>query len=186
MKELMIHEFKKEYLNLKLDDYILTFDDGLYSQIQGIHDIIKKFPMVQIRYYVSTDIINTDCEKQTTNPCAIAHDNYRAGVKSDYATFDNLIDISKYKNVIIGLHGHKHLDLIKLKNNLGLKDFFNIIQEDIRDMLNIADSFKNIFNKKYFCTPYNQYNDLYVAILRKAVPDINITGPGRIDIDQLL
>ena len=29
---LMIHEFKEDFLNLNLEDYILTFDDGLYTQ----------------------------------------------------------------------------------------------------------------------------------------------------------
>ena len=29
---LMLHEFKEEFLDLPLENYILTFDDGLYTQ----------------------------------------------------------------------------------------------------------------------------------------------------------
>ena len=38
---LMIHEFKKEFLDLPLKDYILTFDDGLYTVYKFFNKIKK-------------------------------------------------------------------------------------------------------------------------------------------------
>ena len=37
----MIHEFKEEFLNLPLENYTLTFDDGLYTQYKFFNEIKK-------------------------------------------------------------------------------------------------------------------------------------------------
>ena len=40
-KILMIHEFKESFLNLPLEDYILTFDDGLFTQYLFLSELLK-------------------------------------------------------------------------------------------------------------------------------------------------
>ena len=52
---LMIHEFSEFMLSLPLEDYILTFDDGLYTQY--IHfDKIRELNTDKI-FFISTGIV---------------------------------------------------------------------------------------------------------------------------------
>ena len=192
----MIHQWRDDYFKLKLDDYILTFDDGLYGQIEPIFKICNIYPDIEIRYYVSTGIINTD-DNRNYEECSIAHDNFFSnGDLSNYVSYDDLISLSKLKQVNIGLHGHNHLRLENLIKNKSLKDYFKIIEKDIEEMLfRYIDMYQNRIIKAgdiHYCTPYNYTSDLYNALLRKRFneyfpdADLNIVGNGREDIDQLL
>ena len=52
---LMIHEFKEEFFDLPLEEYILTFDDGLYTQYVFLEELknikTKKY------FFISSDIV---------------------------------------------------------------------------------------------------------------------------------
>ena len=172
-EELMIHAWHDEYLNIKLDDYILSFDDGLVSQVNGIKKIVEKFPDIEIRYYVSTGIININKDEQLFNESDIAHRNFKQnGICGDFVSIDDLIILSKIPNVVIGLHGHDHLDLQKIQQNFSLTDQFKMQESDIKKMYNMSkrlDEFGIVdFNNTiHFCMPYNQSFPLYVSKMRK-------------------
>ena len=59
---LMIHEFKDTFLNLPLEDYILTFDDGLYTQYKFFNEI-KKIKTEKY-FFISSGIICPEYENQ--------------------------------------------------------------------------------------------------------------------------
>ncbi len=194
----MIHEIlpelEEKYLDLDLNNYILTFDDGLYSQIAFIEKVLLKFPDIEIIYYISTNIINNNVEGsgRSYDKCHIAHEKYFAsGDLSNYVTFNDIIKLSKIQNVRLGLHGHDHLNLDKLKQNLSLSDFFIKISKDIQLMLfRYLDWYKLFDNKVLFCPPYNQYHDLYIAHMRKQFAlynkELKVIPNERIAIEKLI
>lgn len=193
----MIHEIlpglEEKFLLLNLDNYLLTFDDGLYSQVSFIEKVVDKFPNVEIIYYVSTNIINNNLEGsgRSYDICSIAHQKYfEKGDLSNYVTYKDLIKLSKIKNVKIGLHGHNHLNLTSLKNNLSLPDFFKKIQYDIVTMLHRYLDFEFASTEVLFCPPYNQYNDLYIAYARKQFllhnKQFKVIPDERIAIEELI
>ena len=199
MKELMIHEWKDDYLKLPLDQYILTFDDGLYSQFDGIKKINNVFDNIEIRVYISTNILHRGNESQTWNECQDAHERYfESGITTDFLNYDQLLELSKLDNVEIGIHGHNHLNLDALAKNKSLKDQLDIWNDDIKEMLfsTIRLIEQRIIDirdlKLHYCTPYNQLNSLHTAIMRKEFQmyfpyvEMIITGPDRSDIETLL
>ena len=197
---LMIHAWHDQYLDIKLDDYILSFDDGLYSQLNGIKKIIKKFPNIEIYYYCSTNIIES---RRPKNPpklveSDVAHDHYfRTGSKEYFINFYDLYVLSEYNQVHIGLHGHNHLNLKKLRKeeSCGLHDQFKIFKEDTELMFDkyldlVQYNIIDIKDKVHYCTPYNDGNSLFTLLikqtfkkqLKRSHEDIIIVGDGRLDI----
>ena len=197
MPELMIHAWHDKYLDMDLNNYILSFDDGLVSQVHGIKKIVEKFPDIEIKYYVSTGLLNVGQEKETYNESDIAHRRFKeSGSTSDFVSYDDLIVLSKIPNVTIGLHGHMHLDLDHIRRNNSLKDQFAIWEKDILRMLFITITFvhqkiMHVDNVIHFCMPYNQTCPLYIAAVRKKFQvyfeDVQfiVTGAGRQNINML-
>ncbi len=191
-QELMIHAWHDDYLKLPLDNYILSFDDGLYSQVLGIEKIIEIYPNIEIRYYISTGILNIGFEDSTCNESDVAHQRFKDGMLSDFVTYRDLRYLASLKQVTIGLHGHMHLDLDHIKRNNSLLDYFEIMQNDVKEMLLSTIHLLEYDILKddiiHFCTPYNQLHDLYIATMRKQFKmyfpkaKFVITGPGRQDI----
>ena len=196
---LMIHEFKDSYLDLKLDNYILTFDDGLYNHYTTYKKIIKKFPDIRLYYFISTDIIyNKDLNKaeQIDNiNSAIAHDMYFANNdKRAFLTYDQILEMSKCLNITIGVHGHKHLNIDTLKKEHKLLNRIENFRTDSHSMLNEITKFidNKIIDEKHviYCTPYNQYSELEMGILKAEFYEqheaiLTIIGPGRKSIEEL-
>lgn len=193
MKHLMIHEWKDKYFDIKLDDYILSFDDGLYSQVEPIFKICELYPNIKILYYVSTGLINLD-ETRSFDSCVVAHQKFfDYKDTSNYVSYNDLIKLSKLKNVTIGLHGHNHLRLEHLKKNLSLSDYFKVMVDDIEKMYNIYNLFYSMkiitSDEINYCTPYNYNDGLYNALMRKKFDickNIIIVGYGREDINTLI
>lgn len=192
--ELMIHKWHDEYLDLKLDDYDLTFDDGLYSQVQGINKIISIYPNIKIKFFVSTGIIHIGDEPQTFNESDVAHMRFfDLGLTTDFVSYDDLLYLSKLSQVTIGFHGHLHINPNYLKKNLSLLDRFAAMKTDANDMVFGALKFyeskiiKDI-DQLFYCSPYNEIDDLQVSIIRKAFSlyfdkELIITDNSRIDIN---
>lgn len=160
---LMIHEFKEEFLELPLENYILTFDDGLYSQYYYFPQF-KDIPTQKI-FFISSGII---CEgKQSTEfpACHVAHEKAFAGNKEDYMTLEQIKELMRDPWVTIGAHSHAH------KN---LNDFGKVTHRAmhvIEDTKIMIDWFKtNLgFTPTSFCYPYNNDNGgLYKPILHSA------------------
>jgi len=192
----MIHKFIDDYLNYPLDDYILTFDDGLYNHYTTYKKIINKFPNIKMEYYISTNIIQDEKLNQIDNIDAPdAHNLYfSTGDKSPYLKESQIKEMNQVENITIGLHGHNHLNLNNLMNK-SLFERIDIFNQDVEKMIkkflflvkngSIAiDSDRSV---KY-CTPYNQYKELEMALLKKEFKklgfNIFITGKERIDIEK--
>jgi hypothetical protein len=160
---LMIHEVKKTFFdNENLKNYILTFDDGLYSQFY-FYDEIKNIETEKI-FFISTNII---CEgKQSLNfpTCREAHEKSFSGNKEDYMTLEQILFLRDEKQVTIGGHGHFHKNLNNFKN---LNEKINYIKKDTELMLEWFEK-KLKFVPDKFCFPYNEdLNGLYKIVLKK-------------------
>lgn len=176
---LMIHEIREEFFDLPLENYILTFDDGLFSQYH-YYPRFKEIPTEKI-YFVSSGII-CDCEQSTEFPaCHIAHEKAFAGNKEDYMTIEQIKELMQDPLVTIGAHGHAH------KN---LEDFSKITHRAmhvIEDTKTMMDWFKTNLNytPTVFCFPYNNDIDgLYQPVL-KAAGFTDFYGRERIAIESV-
>jgi len=194
---LMIHKFIDDYLNYPLDDYILTFDDGLYNHYTTYKKIIDKFPNIEMEYYISTNIIQDENLNQIDNIDAPdAHKLYfSTGDKSPYLKKSQIKEMNQVDNITIGLHGHNHLNLNSLMNK-SLFERLEIFKQDSKKMIEkflffvknksiVIDSDRLV---KY-CTPYNQYKELEMAWLKKEFQKLGLTlfiiGKERIDIEKV-
>jgi len=196
-KLLMIHKFKEEYLNIPLDDYILTFDDGIYNHYLWYKTIIKKFPNIKMIFFISGNIINnTNIYLDIDSP--EAHNMYFKQNRLDgFMSMSQIIEISKNDNCYIGIHGYNHLNIVNMRKHYKLKELYDLYKIDCYNMFNWSSDLysKNILSKNIneliYCTPYNQYDELAISILKKehSISKINylrltIIGPKRIDINK--
>jgi len=192
-QELMIHAWHDDMLKIKLDDYILSFDDGLYSQVLGIRKIVDIYPDINIHFYVTTGFINIDNCPRTFNESDIAQDlAINMEMYGDFVSYDDLIELSKLKQVTIGFHGHRHLRPSLFKRNNSLNDYIYHMRKDIDSMVEVALKFKDLQLIKngapiLYCTPYNEKDDLVIALIRKGFntffsEPLIVTGPERLDI----
>jgi hypothetical protein len=114
MNYLMIHDIQKEYLDLNLDQYKLTFDDGLFSQYYYF-PLFKNHPE-KLRYFITTSFIKPGSARDMFNGQYISHLKtrkymYRTFIKGNYdhfMTVEEIQELSKHPNVRIGVHSHFH------------------------------------------------------------------------------
>jgi hypothetical protein len=175
---LEIHEWKKEFESLPLEDYILTFDDGLYSQYKA-KDFLKTLNTEKI-FFVSTDIIRPKYQdpNDEITPCAEAHKKAFSDNKEDYMSWNEIKEI----NLLFEVGGHSHYHH---KYSLSpLKDLYASLVEDTERMFrNFKDN--NIEITK-FCFPYNEdYDSIYRVLLAREGID-HLYGNERIPIESLL
>jgi hypothetical protein len=114
MKILTIHDIRKEYFELNLNQYQLTFDDGLYSQFYYF-PLFKNHPE-KLTYFITPSFIKSG----KIRPMFAGRDlpyikskkyMYRTFVEGRFNHFMNvaeLQEICKYQNVQIGAHSHFH------------------------------------------------------------------------------
>jgi Polysaccharide deacetylase len=159
---LMIHEIKDSLFDLPLEDYVLTFDDGLYSHYYHF-DKFKKIKTQKI-FFISTDIICDGAQSTEFPSSVVAHDKAFAGNKEDFMTLEQIKELAKDPLVSIGAHGHFHKNLDQIPK---LFDKLKHIEDDAELMMNWFET--NLgFIPKQFCYPYN--NDLkgmYATLLKK-------------------
>jgi hypothetical protein len=174
---LEIHEFKEEFKSLPLEDYILAFDDGLYSQYQA-RDFLKDIRTQKI-LFVSTNIYRVDEQpnKNKTN-CAIAHQKAFSGIFEDYMSTTEIKEMREYGFEIQG-HSHFH----KKYQISPLKDLYQNLILDTDIMLETFEQLNIKIDK--FCFPYNEtYNHLYTSVIKKR--GLECYGNERIAIEDLL
>lgn len=177
---LMIHEVTEEMLTLPLHNYILTFDDGLYSQY-FFYPELKKFNTEMI-FFISSNIICSGQQSQSFPSCADAHKKAFAGNTEDYMTIEQIKFLMREDKVTIGAHSHNHKSL---HNFSKLIEVASHISNDTHEML---DWFTNNlgFKPTCFCFPYNDdYNGIYTSLLKKA-GFTDFYGRERIPIETLL
>jgi len=177
---LMIHEVREWMFNLPLQDYTLTFDDGLYSQYY-YNDRFKQLGTQRI-YFISSNIISNGVQSLDFPTCVNAHIKARAGNTEDYMTVEQIKDLMQDPNVIIGAHSHSHTRLNTFKT---LAEKVKYINSDTELMLQWFETTLD-FRPTHFCFPYNEDLDgLYQGLLKKQ-GFTDFCGRGRIPIETLL
>ena len=114
MKRLMIHDIRKEYFDLDLNSYRLTFDDALFSQYYYF-PLFKRHPQ-ELTYFITTSFIKPGQARKMFDGSYIAYlkakkYGYRTFIEGRYEHFMNVEEIqimSKHPNVRIGVHSHFH------------------------------------------------------------------------------
>jgi hypothetical protein len=160
---LMIHEVNNFLFSQKnLEDFVLTFDDGLYSQFY-FYEKIKKIKTKKI-FFISTNIICQEKQSLEFPSCQEAHKKSFLGNNEDYMTLEQIQFLKGEDDVIIGGHSHFHISLNSFNN---LNEKINHIKVDTELMLEWFQ--KNLkFIPDKFCFPYNDdLNGLYQLVLKK-------------------
>tara|TARA_B100002019_G_scaffold282217_1_gene287208 strand:- start:2051 stop:2572 length:522 start_codon:yes stop_codon:yes gene_type:complete len=169
---LMIHEVSDWMFTLPLHDYILTFDDGLYTQYLHF-DKIKNIDTDKI-FFISTGIVALPETKQSDVfiHCHEAHDKlFESGDLSHYMNWSQIQDIGNQPKCEIGAHSHMHI------RHTG----FNTV-EDTKLMMKCFKD--NNIKPTSFCYPYNDENPIYKSLLKQYGFN-KFYGTDRIDIYDL-
>lgn len=179
---LMIHEVREWMLDLPLQNYVLTFDDGLYSQFYYHKEFIKfNTPMI---YFVSSGIIcPEDIEQSTAFPCCDdSHTKAFNGVYEDYMKLSQIQELNKLAGVEIGGHSHSHTRLSLFTNYTDR--FKHIIDDTSRMMQWFRQEMRA--EPSSFCYPYNEadVNRVYKHVLYKN-SITRVYGNERLAIEKL-
>ncbi|MBT8365900.1 MAG: polysaccharide deacetylase family protein [Deltaproteobacteria bacterium] len=110
----MIHDIRREYFDLNLDQYQLTFDDSLFSQYYYF-PLLKNNPRNLI-YFITTSFIRPGKARRMFSGEYIPYlkskkYGYRTFVEGKFdhfMTIEELQAISSQTNVRIGVHSHFH------------------------------------------------------------------------------
>ena len=114
MQYLMIHDLRREYFNLNLNQYQLTFDDSLFSQYYYF-PLLRNHP-VQLTYFITTSFIKPGKARSMFTGEYIAYlkskkYGYRTFVENKFDHFMTTEEIQKLAdqpNMRIGVHSHLH------------------------------------------------------------------------------
>jgi len=175
----MIHEIQEEMFHLPLEDYILTFDDGLYSQ----YHYRSKFQKINTEkiYFISSGCISKGTQSTEFPSCELAHQKAFNGNFEDYMTIDQIKELAADPLITIGCHGHSHRRLSDMPR---LVDKIKYLNKDSTEML---EWFRKHFEKvpTVFCYPHNDnLNGIYRAMLSQ-LGFTKFYGKERIPIQNL-
>ena len=110
----MIHDIRKEYFDLDLNQFRLTFDDALFSQYYYFK-LFRNHPQ-KLTYFITTSFIKPGKARSMFKGRYIPYlkskkYGYRTFIESKYDHFMNVEEIQKISqqpNVRIGVHSHFH------------------------------------------------------------------------------
>lgn len=175
----MIHEIEEEMFNLPLENYILTFDDGLYSQYYYRSEF-QKIDTEKI-YFISSGCIAANTQSTEFPSCETAHQKAFLGNFEDYMTVEQIKELSSDPLVTIGCHGHFHYRLAEMPT---LSDKILYLNKDIKKMTDwFVEHFQSIPTS--FCYPHNDdLRGIYKAMLSR-LGFTNFYGKERIPIQNL-
>ena len=176
---LMIHEVDESIFELPLHEYILTFDDGLYTQYVFLEDICKI--ETDKYFFISTDIVCPVNVKQKADyiRSPFAHEHYFINKNREYfMNWNQIREISQIDRCHIGGHSHTHRTLMFNKIPI------NYIITDTNEMIQ-KFKFELGYIPKHFCFPYNYSNTLYEKYIDYKQFDTSISS-SRIDISKLI
>lgn len=166
-------------LKLPLEDYILTFDDGLYSQYLYF-DHFKKLKTEKY-YFISTNIVCPEDLTQSTEcpDCRTAHAMFfQNNEVRHYMKWSQIREIYQTENCFIGGHSHSH----RFFDTSSIRSLHRDLTEDTEIMLREFE--KQNIKVKSFCYPYNKQYNLYETILKNHGIEL-IFGKDRIAIEDL-
>lgn len=114
MTLLTIHDIRKEYFDLNLGPYQLTFDDGLYSQYYYFP--LFKNHSEKLTYFITTSFIKPGKIRPMFTGRHLPHIKskkymYRTFVEGRFDHFMNIEELQemcRHQNVHIGAHSHFH------------------------------------------------------------------------------
>jgi hypothetical protein len=177
---LMIHEIKEAMFSLPLENYTLTFDDGLYSQFYYF-DKFKSIPTEKI-YFISSGIVCNGKQSVEFPTCVDAHKKAFEGNTEDYMTLAQIKELMQDPLVSIGGHSHSHR---RLDSYSKIVERLQYLKQDTETMISWFE--ENLgFVPKQFCFPYNNdYQGMYSGIL-KHYGFNELYGRERIPVETLL
>ena len=159
---LMIHEVEEWLFELPLEDYILTFDDGLYSQYY-YYNKLQHINTEKI-FFISSNIICNGTQSLDFPVCAEAHKKAFAGNTEDYMTIEQIKELMQDPVVSIGGHSHAHT---RLGNYTKLIEKMQQLKDDTELMMEWFTTNLGVSPIK-FCFPYNDdYQGMYTAVLTR-------------------
>jgi len=114
MPYLMIHDIRREYFDLNLDRYRLTFDDGLFSQYYYFP--LLKNQRAELTFFITTSFIKPG---KARSQYAGEYRSHLKAKKYAYRTFienrfdhfmtlEEIQELSAQSNVRVGVHSHFH------------------------------------------------------------------------------
>ena len=145
MKHLMIHDIRKEYFDLDLNPYRLTFDDALFSQYYYF-PLFKSHPH-KLLYFITTSFIKPGRARPMFDGSYIPYlkakkYGYRTFIEGRYEHFMNVEEIqilSKQPNVRIGVHSHFHDVVLTRTHARKRKPLSQWKMERFKDFAKFAD-----------------------------------------------
>jgi hypothetical protein len=185
METLAIHGINPIFFKCNFKDYILTFDDGLYSQYYYL-PLIKEMKNQKI-FFICSGLVGNDKKREQFNgvykefpDCYHSLATYRkSGDKSNYMNLDevkNLVDSIGLENV--GCHSHNHIK----EYNQPLFEKIKIIKDDIELMLEWFEKNLNIKPIKYAFPHY--VDDYFLKLILKDYGFKEFYGRERIAIEK--
>jgi len=111
----MIHDIRQEYFDLNLDQYQLTFDDGLFSQYY--YYPLYKNHAERLTYFIATSLIQPGKARSMYAGEYITYGlkpkkyMYRSFIENNFdhfMTVEEIQELSVKSNVQIGVHSHLH------------------------------------------------------------------------------
>ena len=170
-KALMIHEMH-DSMTIP-EEYVLTFDDGLWTQYQYGRDL----PNTKI-FFISTGIV---CDGEQSNEFIKCHDAHQKAFGGNYENYMTLEQIQELGHQV-GAHSHSHTNLNTFDT---LEDKVAHIRKDTDLMMEWFE--KNLgFAPTSFCFPYNDdFHRIYQALLRE-YGFTEFYGKERINVDKIL
>lgn len=176
---LMVHEVDERLFDLPLEQYILTFDDGLFTQYKYIDQLLE-IPTTKV-FYITTGTIctHTNYQSQRFITCTEAHEKYfNTGVTEDYMTWNQIRNLSSLQGCYIGAHSHSHKNY--RHDNLPVShiiDDVKIMKRSFMDNLG--------YIPEEFCFPYNYMPAVYSRYIQhKGFKTTYSTN--RVDVNDLL
>lgn len=114
MEVLMIHDLRREYFELDLARYRLSFDDGLYSQYY-YYPLLARHPE-PLTYFITTGFIRDGDARGMFRGEYLPHvktgvyarEVFIAGDRRRFMTTDEVRFLAGRPNVRLGAHSHRH------------------------------------------------------------------------------
>ena len=114
MHSLMIHDIRREYFDLNLNQYRLTFDDGLFSQYY-YYPLYQDHPE-KLTYFIATAFIRPGQARPMFAGEYIPYLKpkkymYRSFIEQQFdhfMTIEEIQELAAKPNVQIGVHSHLH------------------------------------------------------------------------------
>jgi hypothetical protein len=109
-----MHDIRKEYFDLNLNAYQLSFDDGLFSQFYYFQ-FFENHPE-KLTYFITTSMIRPGAARPGFSGRYLPYlkskkymlRTFAEGRFDHFMNIEELQEISRHKNVAIGAHSHFH------------------------------------------------------------------------------